>query len=211
MTTTLAGPTIDLSPFCADRESILYSAHLQPQTYGGYTWATDGRILICVPAVGPDTVTGRTVTREGKTFTTYEAADGGRFPDCTTQPLPTDAELADASLWQPWPGPDLLLAPNDNCNYCWGRRRVKVAEACRCCGGHKRPCPFCAHLKKDDPMPRAQKVGDHLVALNLDEKVRRLPGVRYRIVPYEGGSPFAVQFAFDGGCGVLMPLIQEPK
>jgi len=49
-------PTIDLQVFCAYKESPLADRIKQPWTTRGYTYASDGRILIRVPAIEGESI-----------------------------------------------------------------------------------------------------------------------------------------------------------
>jgi hypothetical protein len=206
----MTATAIDLRPFVADHEHSRFACTVKPQTFGGYTWATDGKILVRVPAVGPDTC-----RYDEQRNRWVSLKDEARFPPTDKMPLPTNVEAADPSLWTPWPALDLVTREGECCGCCGyenGAGRVRVREACPTCGGHKRPCRYCTGLPKGGPMPRAQRLDDRFVHVELDAKVRDLSGVRYRLVPNPSckdarvESDVYVQFAFDGGCGLLVPL-----
>lgn len=191
---------MNLKPFCATGHHSRFDACNKPQTFAGWTWATDARVLIRVPAVGPDTATQR------KGRVSWFTADGGLFPNVTEMPMPTPEEIADASLWQPWPSFDFEMG--NQCGRCDGTKRIRVFEPCHCCGGFRRPCPYCAGRYPDGPFPRLQKMGDLIIALEYDEAIRQLPAVRWRPIkaPLITDSSNVVQFCFDGGNGLLVPL-----
>lgn len=147
--------TIDLKPFCADAEHSGFGATTSPQTFGGYTWATDGRILVRVPAVGPDTVTPSTVAGKPGWMT----ADGKRFPDVAAMPLPSDADVATPSLWfTPWPERDLYRV-GYLCGWCENERKVYADHCPHCEGplGEPQPCPYCADLPTCRPTARCRR------------------------------------------------------
>jgi hypothetical protein len=237
--TTATASAFDLQQFCFTEPPEAILAAGKPQTVGGYTYATDGRMLVRVPAAGPDTLSLASGANR------YRTANGEGFPSAWTLPLPLPPEIADASLWQPWPAPDYVAG--DKCGDCDGRGRVQGPD-CRTCKGHGyhdcptcgherdcadcsgrgymlgAACPYCRDLPDDAPRPTRQRVGDMGVQLQLDAKVRTLPGVRWRKVvdPKKAVNPKTgegelVQFVFDvpgwagGGCGLLVPLLKEPS
>jgi hypothetical protein len=234
MTTAATTPAaaIDLRPFCNPHPSDRFRAAGEPHTLAGFTYATDGRILVRVPATVDDTLS----LLPGEMI--YRTIDGRGFPPAWTLPLPAPAEIADSSQWQPWPAIDYTMEDRqcgacggdgsergEDCAECDGDGEVRcptcdhLTECDRCDGrGYLRgkQCPFCSGCPKGGPFPTTQRVGDMAVELRIDAKVRVLPNVRWRkaaragaAVSDNGGE--LVQFVFDGGCGLLVPMMRETK
>jgi hypothetical protein len=203
---------MDLLPFCSTDPSRpeLHNAF----TRGDFTYATDGHILVRVPA------------RPG-------------IPDLDPDKPPKFAGLI-ASLEPRWLDPDAKMAPLPECEIirrdikpckaCGGRGRVKTCGRCRGLGtiecgecGHENDCGNCrgnGALRVSDPAD-ANATCDHcggdgiagskpyVIARFAEQDfnashidlIRSLPSV---VFAFGDGKGPAV-FRFDGGAGALMP------
>lgn len=86
----------------------------------------------------------------------------------------------------------------------------KKCSACRGSGWAGPVCSHCdGHAIGVFPAIQAVKSCDHVVYIDqkYDTKIRRLPNVRYRFLDGDDKSP--IQFAFDGGYGLLMPVARR--
>lgn len=197
---------IDLTPFC-DPESRY--AIGKPFVRSGVLYATDGRVLICLPADGePDSVSER------------------RFPDMASamndwRDVPSD--------WKPWPEPlyvERLIAcqtcnntgaaHHRECSRCSGEGEIACHECdndydCPDCDGEGTilcgKCHACGGAKEVTG-PHHIRLGEVAVSWINDQKVRTLPGLLYSILEKPTGA--IVLLKFDGGRGLLMPLTLEP-
>lgn len=198
MTTTT--DAIDLTPFCSPADGE-WTSHLSaPFVARGYRYATDGRILVRVPAPGePDT------------------------PAVPRRPFPPVADFfRDRPAGDPLPWPaDGLVPQSEECWDCDGRGAIG-REVCRECDGEGRvlneydsfgDCPSCDGTGRAgvrDPCANCngsgwqsvgRRVGRHLINAKLDRLVRSLPVVRY----WPGQDPAKpLPFVFDGGEGCVM-------
>jgi hypothetical protein len=110
-----------LSRFC-DTESSRYSLQ-QPWFDGGWTIATDGKVLVAVPWR----------VQGVRTFDDIKAA-GDRVPDCKSvfesAGLGIMRSDKGSSKWHPWPGVDIDKPPGTNDRWEW-------FVPCPDCGGDK--------------------------------------------------------------------------
>ena len=190
---------IDMTPFCdATIERLALGA---PFVRGGVRYATNGIILIAVPADGePDTETPKKV------------------PDCTKilKDYPASAD------WKPWPEPEFQMrmqpcrkcngsgaAHMKECTECNGAGETECCECgqdieCRECQGRGEircgKCSLCNGSKRAE-QPAWIDLGRYAVSWELDQKIRTLPSPQF--VCGEGGKVF---LRFDGGRGLAMSM-----
>lgn len=176
---------IDLMPFC-DPDMDSRFALQTPFVQGGVLYATDGKIMATLPAVGEsDTV------RE----------NNGRLPHGCDNIMLGYSSIAE-NEWHEMPGPNLDCATCDGngraeCPHCYG----DGAHECKC--GHSHDCGNCTDGKVTCDCTVA--FGNRKVASWLAEKMRKLPGVSWGVASTDPGD--RVFFRFDqGGRGCVMPL-----
>lgn len=197
-----------LMHFCATDERPVLE---QPWTRDGYTYATNGRILLRVPAV------------EGIEYN--PAAPNIGPPTFMWEHETTPDEWQDAPEVKPQSTP---------CEKCGGKGRVKVCPKCKnlrtvfcvcseCYNEHETPCPVCtagdtiqAWLTPENVCMICQGTGsiDKITSFKLkngalaSDKYLGMLSAHLQNVQLAGGSdPMAALLVrFDGGLGYLMPL-----
>lgn len=97
---------IDLAPFCYKSNDRPYL--LQPWTRGGFTWATNGHILVRVPAHA-------------------DVPDNKYAPNCERIIAYHDGATFAAFPAVKWPDP-----PDDECSHCEGRGYKHNCPDCSC-------------------------------------------------------------------------------
>lgn len=165
---------LDLQPFCGTEETQYYL--MKPFSRDGFTWATDGCILIRVAQREgiPDIEQKLNVSKpieniDAKTFFT---------PSFKLPPAPTET------------GP---------CPSCEGRGYAHDCPDCEC------ECERCnAQGTLDSEILISTKVGGNFFSLKYVRQVLSLPGVEVSASADKNDAPLF--FRFDGGVGVLMPL-----
>lgn len=177
--------TIDLKPFCYTGTSIAYISFQNPWTRDGFTYATDGRILLRLPA-RPD------------------VPDNPHAPDINQ--FPFDHANLDPSLWLPIPTP--LPQPRSvTCKFCGGKGLIVINR-----GGNNDgdTCPECdggGSWQQPNGVPFGhQTVSEIYLALILKE----LPSPFLAPNAVEIGSAIPLKFGRHGappeGVGYLMPM-----
>jgi len=165
---------IDLQAFCADPDGV--RAIAAPWSRDGFTWATDGHMLIRVP-LQP------------------EVGDNERCPQVMGNWLGAILDKEPATWFDI---PEFPAPTDDECAECEGRGMVTPRtrwneydeEECKSCGGDGRILET-----------KAVEIGEVCFTDRLLEKLRRLPNVK--IGPF--GPNEVARIAFDGGDGLLMP------
>ena len=165
---------IDLQPFCADPE--WNRAIAAPWSRDGYTWTTNGIILIRVP-LRP------------------EVGDNERCPQIVGNSVGANLDKEPAAWFDM---PDFPAPADGECEECegsgWVTPRTRWNEydeqECKTCGGDGR-------VGQDRPVD----IGEACFTDRLLEKLRHLPNVK--IGPF--GPDEAARITFDGGDGLLMP------
>lgn len=185
--------TIDLSKFC-DPESSRYSIQ-KPWVKNGYTYATDGRVLVRVDTADePDTVA--------------EPGSGLRFPKADDILPPLAASESD---WLPWPKvepcetcmasnkiPCIECDGHGECNLC----RCKTPHECgNCDGTGSIDCETCTDIGGF-----SHRFGKAEIALKYAFAISALPDVKY--LPQEKPDG-VVRFRFDGGEGAVASLYDK--
>ena len=192
-----------LREFCSTSESRPLLRN--PFSLDGYTWATDGRLLVRVQAM------------EG-------VAEGGPANASTVMPA-GDAGYMDVAFP---PGFAEMTVPMEACEDCGGTGYFRPcvecggkgeiecdhcyhSESCKDCDGdgNKRgrgkgevPCDECDGTgRHEKTVWVALSRGEVVADLKLLRKAERLPGLRVR---YKDRST-ALLLDFEGGAGVLMP------
>jgi hypothetical protein len=192
-------PMIDLLMFCCHRNAVMKT----PATIGPYTYATDGKVIVRVPADKH-----------------YEA--------------PVDFPLVDRLPWDhdqlgEWVQLPILDIKPRNCLACKGTGKTTVCPECEgegevcfsndfntydfpceTCGGSRvisggtDLCYLCRgtlqHVRHESFPWQRGKVNAHYVHLLKD-----LPGIQFSI---HGEVIDPIRFRFDGGCGLLMPILK---
>jgi transcription elongation factor Elf1 len=196
--------TIDLQPFC-EVDSVRYSID-KPFVINGYRYATDSRVLVRVPCDEPDSVTPLPVPRSaGELF--------AKFP-------------GERARWRPWPEPEYLsgkiecptcsgrgLVECRRCDACSGKGEIECRECgqskeCAACGGYGEiglRCKTC-HGAGEFVGPKYQPIGSLIIDARLDRNIRDLLNVQFVLQRYENNP---ICFKFDGGQGLVMPMLKE--
>lgn len=170
---------LDLKPFCGIRET--YRPYLkQPFTVGEFTYATDGRIMLRLPAMNefgpPDAKVavnwnGPLDGIEAASFKKLSVVDGIEHPKL---------ELV-------------------KCEECEGRGRNHACPDCEC------ECDDCDGSGEVYTEPKISTViGGIPFGLRYALMVAELPNVEISI--HGVGERQRLFFRFDGGVGALMPL-----
>lgn len=188
---------IELQQFCDEKH--LRWDFSQPFGQGEWTYATDARICVRTKLVKP--------------------------PDKASELNLPDANglgwiHSEPQRWRAWPRKSWISAGYDMCPMCdWTGRVGAGVVACGCdfgcdrCGdteyvGGER-CDYCEGKGFGD-FPSIQPVGRLHVRGIYDRKIRSLGDVEYVFVnPSHPESPIA--FRFDGGQGIVMPLMRSSR
>jgi hypothetical protein len=183
--------TIDLKPFCDPDPDSRYGLD-EPWVVDGWRVATDGKVIVRVPATGEQDSPARD--------------DGKRRPKQIRDILPP--LNAAESDWQPWPSispcANCMGVGKDTCETCNGSG---TCDHCRCRNEHD--CGDCDGEGLTTCKVCTQKGGlDHRfgvaeIALHYAHLISRLPSVSY--LPATSHES-ALRFRFDGGEGAIMPL-----
>lgn len=170
---------IDLQKFCGNDwfRSYLH----KPFSKDGFTWATNGHVIVRVPLVE------------------------GVEPLSSKQPLNVDATIAgldDAIFF----APSFNLPPEKElhdieCPSCDGRGRAHECPDCECI------CEDCDGKKtiKSEPT-ESTTIGGVYFTLRYINLICSLPGIQIsNTANVKGGTHKPMLFRFDGGVGALMP------
>jgi hypothetical protein len=167
---------LDLQPFCSTCETRPQLA--RPYNLDGWTYATDGRICLRVPALA-DTE-----------------------PNTDSPPPPNPAELFNQPLAKACdenlaPFPTLPDAPpRVYCHECNGEGFVR----CECCN-HEKDCDNCTNGTEAVLFP--WRVGGQYLNLHYLRKIEGLPGLIFHALP----APVPSLFRFNGGGeGLISPM-----
>lgn len=194
---------IDLTKFIDPNHHLLSEA---PWNLNGWTYACQGNICIRVPTTEADTIL------DGKYKKQAEALFNG----------------IDAEHCIPWPNNDSVSYRYGKCNACDGKGYEDWKKCQKCQGEGEINCPTCEHDmtcdkcnghagsgtvacpqcvgKKSCRQVHHRVVDGKWISGKFDRLIVELPNVRYQPGTMEGNP---VQFAFDGGEGVVMPMRQE--
>lgn len=196
MSNAATKPTIDLTPFCDPDTSSRYALD-QPWVVDGWRYATDGRIMVRIPATGEP--------------------DSPKPPDEKKRPkdVASIVESLTGDNWQPWPA----IKP---CRICDGKgKHLEDCENCEgtgtcksCNCGHKHQCGDCKgerqSLVRCDECFKSGSLDDRFGEAELSHHyahlIACLPSVSY--LPTTNTED-GVRFRFDGGEGVVMGLSQD--
>lgn len=149
----------------------------QPWTRDGFTYATDGRILVRVPAMAdvPENEQAPNADRLWPMSSTWQV---------TGQPVPEHP-------------PEPFSTP---CKECDGKGKWSETR------GKRRVDSECTECDGTGSVVQAQPIafGKHLLSDVYLRKLSLLPGVKWLHESTEENLP--VRFTFDGGEGLLMPM-----
>lgn len=185
--------SIDLQPFCDDDPHGRHSL-TSPWVLGGKRIATDGKVLVCIPAPGePD----------------YDRNERGRMPNVADILKPIDSSRD--GDWLPWPNVarcDACSGTNKvNCDRCGGDG---ICERCPCgashdcgrCSDGMVNCKECLEIGSLD-----YRFGQALLSRRYAYLVAQLPRVEYLPTTEPGQS--IVRFRFTGGEGAVASLRED--
>lgn len=201
---------IDIAPFCGKDDVRAYIN--DPFNSLGGTGATDGRILVWLAG-----------ENFGKRLSKPEAIERV-LARAQADALDPDAQ---------WIAVETIRTSSRKCKQCDGTGVVRIMD-CEDCdgdgsfyhGGHEYDCKECDGAgsknatgigdqcdecegsgKSEIAQPSSYAIGNHTVASNYITMMRKLPGCKIkRHADHRDGATFV----FDGGIGVVMPLIKEP-
>jgi hypothetical protein len=202
--TTPNGAVINLAPFCGVDDPRFWIR--TPMSIEGKAAATDGSILIIVDAPAPN---------EAADFLAHASIFGHKTVAMAREQFGAYVEASSIKL------------SDKECSHCDGTGRARVEE-CEACDGdgevwHKNKsatCPICdgsgvvVETGKGDPCKSCGGTGrgvpssygnEYTIASHYVALLQGLPNCRVKA--HEGNHP--VPFTFDGGCGVVMPLIRR--
>lgn len=180
MTETSINPTIDLSIFCGEHGRFDFD---KPFVRGGFTYATDGRIIVRVPSTEVDT-------------------PGLHLPDKLTlvfdPPRPTK--------WDSIPEADVRHAI-EQCDYCMGMN-VKPEDWNEAEEGvwddEDGDCKACRSFGYVI-VEATERIAGRFIQARYANRMRTLPGVMV-----DASRPKydleMLRFMFDGGAGAVMPF-----
>jgi hypothetical protein len=200
--------TINLQQFCHPNAGSTRFRMDVPFVRAGYRYATDGRIVVRVPAPGePDT----------------ESDAAAKFPNADDI-----FGKAITPCRAPWPVDD-YVRKSGTCFRCDGYGEVDGDECGKCYGSGIKVCPTCEHEEDCDycdgrgkvngsPCPacdsgNSTQYRSHIVVdgrpiqFKYAEMIRNLPGVQF--CASAGGPTSLLGFVFDGGEGAVMPMNME--
>lgn len=172
--------TIDLKPFC-DPDSVCY-ALVTPWNSGGWTYATDGHVLVRIPTGDPDT------------------SDDKRRPAIPQEWFATEREWK----WTTWP-------KRRRCQECGGAgdRQTKCDH---CSAASRKRCADCDGTGLITLDCRCRETGKEICGVKISDHyawlIGRLPGVECHVndAPYPDGERGFLILRFDGGEGVIVGL-----
>lgn len=193
MTTT--ANTIDLQRFClADlTDGSRYPAMAKPFMRGGMKYATDGRILIAVPAPGEPDTTERTPRAE--------------------ELLP---EIGPSAEYLPWPTTEPCLPCGQTgqvtrtCRVCSGLGehwcdQCETDHECKACDEDCKQIEICDCRE----FGQAIEINCRTIARHYVYLASTLPNVQF--FADRGSQEKPLRFRFNGGEGVVMPMFDKEK
>lgn len=173
---------INLAPFCSADETR--AVIMSPFRIGEWTYATDGRVLLRVPA------------------SDYPAEEKEKAPKVnkTDFGLCWNHDELSNEFWQPLP-PVEILTEEVRCEQCGG---TGLDECPHCY--HESDCLEC-HSKGmiTRQTPNDVMVGQFRFASHYILKIRELTNIQIWLNPSADCHKVA-SLRFDGGCGYLMPM-----
>lgn len=191
---------IDLSRFC-DRDHSYIS---RPWVESGVRYASDGRIIVAVPA-------------DGEPSSEHRHPNG---PDILKG-------FPDSADWMPWPEPAYVDDMAD-CLACDGTGDESTENCPECDGAGTTTCPHCFHEDDCDECdgagvirtadcvqcggtgrvlrPARIEVAGRWFAWDVDQLVRLLPNPEFA---HDSKDRFKTWLVFDGGRGVVMALSRD--
>ena len=175
----------ELIPFCSTDETR--PSLRQPYTRGGYTYATDGRMAIRVPAI------------EG-------IPDVERAPDCDSMVFRV-FQQSDAP-WLPIPTSLPEIPDGPECRECNGRAEVRWKYRDGFGETHERSfeCPVCDGEGVTEPGPVPMQWEGLTLDARRVAKLAALPGPVEFQAPSDPHEPVRVRF--NGGIGLFMPMTE---
>lgn len=176
--------TVDFTKFCDVHASDRYNMGV-PFVKDGYEYATNTRICVRRKVDAADTPIG------DKRFPNAAQLFVGSFHGVTA------AYFLEVMLktWSEVPCWCCNETGKCHCEACEGVGDTRVI--CECCAG-----------SGSVYFPRTVDIGTALVDTRYDKLIRELPGIRVRI-PGEGDEQKPICFVFDGGEGLLMPMLRD--
>ena len=172
----------------------------QSWNYKGYSYATDGKMMIRIPTTEPDTLDGKFPENVDTEFNWLAPVSIVETENLKRVECPTCHGYG---------------LPILKCDACDGRgehycSRCEDAHDCANCQGtgdypdhdSTAKCPDCNGNKGGFN----KRVGNRIIAYFYINKIQRLPNVRYQTC---GKPEDAMRFTFDGGEGIIMPLTSE--
>lgn len=167
---------LDLQQFCGTDECRYYL--MKPFSRDGFTWATDGAILVRV-ALRPE------IPEIEQKIAVSKPLEG----------VETAAFVK--------PKFNLPLAPTEigDCPTCRGRGYLHDCPDCEC------DCERCnATGTMDKEALISTKIGGKFFSLKYVRQILALPRVEIEVIPSSEPLKRPIFFRFDGGVGALMPL-----
>lgn len=178
MTDTKEMTILDLQPFCFDEQDSGKDFLMTPFTRGSWSYATNGHILVRVPA-RPGFAAPNTEAMADKCDDMANPANVKTYRPLRSMPLPekhyTETE----------------------CELCEGRKTDHDCPNCKC------PCTECYGSGVwRRPLKVSVMIGGIPFATKYAAMLLALPGIQ---VPIKITPKSPMTFIFDGGSGALMP------
>jgi hypothetical protein len=175
-----AVPMLDLQPFCSTDEARWYLT--KPFSRDGFTWATNGHILVRVPLRGniPD------IDKKFNQAKPIEGIETANFftPHFNLPPAPSTS---------------------DPCPKCEGRGSKHDCPECDC------ECETCDGRGDLDPERIiSTRIGATIYSLFYVRQMFSLPNVELSVAEAKPDEK-PLLFRFDGGVGALMPMRREAE
>lgn len=186
---------IDLNRFCADVDNYPLRPYLNnPMTRADFEYATNGKIIVRMPTVQAysDNFPLKLLKKVEEMFA-REVSELSMLPAFTHEP-PLPCRECDGLGY-------VSYCPNydgEGTHTC----DLSYSHDCESCDG-KRECHSC-HGNGTNCTRVPVKIGPRNIALRYVSMIQTLPNVRVDL----GGGPYdPMYFAFDGGDGIVMPMI----
>ncbi len=169
---------IDLYEFCCADYSSRYDFS-QPFVFEGFKWASDGIIMVRVPAADEN----RAVPKDGMKFVNpwtvwHRFQKDGAFVEFKPEPF------AVVKCWA-------CRSGKCSCESC---ELEEIRDDCQCCNGFARVW-----------FPLTTSVGSATINTRYADLISKLPNPMI-VMPKDAEKTNAISFRFGGGEGLLMPL-----
>lgn len=219
--------TIDLPKFCADDESLRLDLQ-SPFSAGEYTYASNGRILIRVPRregvkdggpnlskILPDLEVAL-ATRSFAPVPAYEVVPGKTWPPETCRDCKGSGKIKSCRKCGGEGAVECGSCGQDaDCGDCEGAGCIAVVKDAE--GEDISTCEDCDGAGEVESMqsdtPDIARFPGHDFRTEYIDLIKELPGLEVALSPapatvWGDALRAAMAFRFDGGCGLIMPIVR---